>query len=97
MIPIETFLCSVSKSVRVEPVPEQAAVLPEESEREVVFSPPENVEVADVAAAAEEPELEPVAEVVDEVQEASQLVVESNTKIEEVTKKSYASIVMDFK
>ncbi|KVI12244.1 Nuclear transport factor 2 [Cynara cardunculus var. scolymus] len=42
-------------------------------------------------------EEEPVPEVVDEVPEISQLAVESNTKIEGVAKKSYASIVMDLK
>ena len=35
----------------------------------------------------------PVAEVVDEVPDDSLMVVESNSKIEEVPKKSYASIV----
>ncbi|XAR58752.1 hypothetical protein NMG60_11014278 [Bertholletia excelsa] len=39
----------------------------------------------------------PVAEVVDEVPDDSQLVVEPNSKIEEVPKKSYASIVMVMK
>ncbi|GFY82125.1 hypothetical protein Acr_02g0003650 [Actinidia rufa] len=39
----------------------------------------------------------PVAEVVDEVPDDSLMVVESNSKIEEVPKKSYASIVMDMK
>lgn len=88
----------VPKSVPVveDPVPEEAVVLAEESEGEVVFHPPEAVEVAAAAVEVEEEE-EPVAEVVDEAQEASQLVVESNTKIEEVPKKSYASIVMDLK
>lgn len=38
-------------------------------------------------------EEEPVAEVVDEVPDVSQLVVESEAKIEEMPKKSYASIV----
>ncbi|KAL4587938.1 hypothetical protein LXL04_000815 [Taraxacum kok-saghyz] len=88
----------VPKSVPVveDQVPEKTAVMPEESEGESVFNPPENVEVAaaEVEAAVEE---EPVAEVVDEVQEASQLVVESNTKIEQLPKKSYASIVADLK
>lgn len=86
------------KSVPVveDPVPEEAVVLAEESEGEVVFHPPEAVEVAAAAVEVEEEE-EPVAEVVDEAQEVSQLVVESNTKIEEVPKKSYASIVMDLK
>lgn len=69
-------------------IPEQVAVPTEEPEVEAFSNPPEIVEVAVV-----EEEEEPVAEVVDEVQEVSQLVVESNTKIEEVPKKSYASIV----
>ncbi|KAJ9543454.1 hypothetical protein OSB04_023161 [Centaurea solstitialis] len=74
------------------PAPAPAPVpVPTEEPEEEVFNPPENVEVAVVE------EEEPVPEVVDEVQEASQLVVESNTKIEEVPKKSYASIVMDLK
>lgn len=38
-------------------------------------------------------EEEPVAEVVNEVPDVSQLVVESEAKIEEMPKKSYASIV----
>ncbi|GMH27941.1 hypothetical protein Nepgr_029784 [Nepenthes gracilis] len=50
-----------------------------------VYNPSENGEVVE--------EEEPVAEVVDEVQNESLMVVESNSKVEEVTKKSYASIV----
>lgn len=64
---------------------EQAAVLPEEPEAEQIV-PVENGEVPTI-------EEDPVPEVVDEVQDSSQLVVESHTKIEEVPKKSYASIV----
>ncbi|KAI3772856.1 hypothetical protein L6452_04050 [Arctium lappa] len=69
-------------------IPEQAAVLTEESKAEEIVTM-EN---------GEEPTLEeedPVPEVVDEVPEIPQLAVESNTKIE--PKKSYASIVMDLK
>ncbi|PWA95417.1 hypothetical protein CTI12_AA051210 [Artemisia annua] len=58
-----------------------------EPQAEVVSSLPEKV------VEAVEEEEEPVPEVVDEVPEASQQVVQSNTKIEEVPKKSYASIV----
>lgn len=54
-----------------------------------VLNPPEN---GDVPVEEEE---EPVAEVVNEPQEVSQMVVETNTKIEEVPKKSYAKIVSD--
>ncbi|KAI3742064.1 hypothetical protein L1987_59744 [Smallanthus sonchifolius] len=70
-------------------VPEQAAVLTEESQAEQVV-PVENGEVLTV-------EEDPVPEVVDEVPDSSQLAVESHTKIENVPKKSYASIVMDMK
>lgn len=66
-------------------IPEQAAVLTEESQTEKVV-PVENGEVL----TAEE---DPVPEVVDEVQDSSQLAVESNIKTEELPKKSYASIV----
>ncbi|KAI7743743.1 hypothetical protein M8C21_017712, partial [Ambrosia artemisiifolia] len=74
-------------------VSDQVVEPPEESQGEVVLNPPENV-VVEVAAVDEE---EPVPEVIDEVQETSQPAVESSTKIEEVPKKSYASIVMDLK
>ncbi|KAL8215085.1 hypothetical protein R6Q57_004534 [Mikania cordata] len=73
--------------------PDQVVEPSEEPQGEVVINPPEN-EVVEAAVVEEE---EPVPEVVDEVQEASQLVVESSIKIEEVPKKSYASIVMDLK
>lgn len=63
-------------------------MLAEESNGEEVYDPPANVEVSVVEAE------EPVAEVVDEVQDDAQMVVESTTiKIEEVPKKSFASIV----
>lgn len=51
-----------------------------------VYNPPENGDVPVV-------EEVPVAEVVDEVEDDTQMVVESNAKIEELPKKSYASIV----
>ncbi|MFS7930197.1 putative Ras GTPase-activating protein-binding protein [Helianthus anomalus] len=70
-------------------IPEQAAVLTEESEAE----PAVLVENGEVPAVEEDP----VPEVVDEVQDSSQLAVESHTKVEEMPKKSYASIVMDMK
>ncbi|KAJ0611705.1 putative Ras GTPase-activating protein-binding protein [Helianthus annuus] len=84
----------VIESVHVEEnhVTDQLVEPPEESQAEVVLNPPENVAV-EVAIVEEEA----VPEVVDEVVEPSQPVVESSTKIEEVPKKSYASIVMDLK
>ncbi|CAK9140916.1 unnamed protein product [Ilex paraguariensis] len=72
-------------------VPDQTAVLVEEANGEEVYDPPSNGEVSPVE------EEVPIAEVVDEVQDDSQIVVESSTKIEEVPKKSYASIVKDLK
>lgn len=56
-----------------------------------VFNPPETVDVQVVE------EEVPVADVGNEVQDETKMVVESNIKIEEVPKKSYASIVMDLK
>ncbi|XP_035845248.1 nuclear transport factor 2 [Helianthus annuus] len=70
-------------------IPEQVAVLTEESEVE----PAVLVENGEVPVVEEDP----VPEVVDEVQDSSQLAVESHTKVEEMPKKSYASIVMDMK
>ncbi|KAL6978831.1 myosin ATPase, partial [Sarracenia purpurea var. burkii] len=55
---------------------------------EEAFNPLDSWEVSSM----EEEEV-PVAEVVDESPDDSQIVVESNSKIEEVLKKSYASIV----
>ncbi|KAK9057445.1 hypothetical protein SSX86_022280 [Deinandra increscens subsp. villosa] len=70
----------------------------EESLGEVVVNPPENVAVeAPVVEQEEAEEEEAVPEVVDDVQEASEPVIETSTKIGEVPKKSYASIVMDLK
>ncbi|KAM0019584.1 putative Ras GTPase-activating protein-binding protein [Helianthus debilis subsp. tardiflorus] len=70
-------------------IPEHVAVLTEESEVE----PAVLVENGEVPVVEEDP----VPEVVDEVQDSSQLAVESHTKVEEMPKKSYASIVMDMK
>lgn len=54
------------------------------------YIPFENGKIVD---AKEEQEEEPVSEVVNAVPDNSQLVVETNVKIEEAPKKSYASIV----
>nr|XP_043610207.1 nuclear transport factor 2 isoform X2 [Erigeron canadensis] len=72
-------------------IPEQVEVLTKEPLVEEAIDLPEKVEVTVVE------EEEPMPEVVDEVPEVSQLVVDTNAKIEEVPKKSYASIVMDMK
>ncbi|KAK3017455.1 hypothetical protein RJ639_006405 [Escallonia herrerae] len=70
---------------------EQTTVGSEEANGEEEYNLPENGDVSVV-----EKEV-PVAEVVNEVLDDSQMVVELNIKIEEVPKKSYASIVMDLK
>ncbi|XP_052170781.1 nuclear transport factor 2-like isoform X2 [Diospyros lotus] len=62
-----------------------------EVDGEEVVNPAENGEVS-----VDEEEVL-VAEVVDEIPDNSHVVVESDSKIEEVPKKSYASIVMDLK
>ncbi|KAL2239678.1 UNVERIFIED_CONTAM: Nuclear transport factor 2 [Sesamum indicum] len=72
-------------------VSEESTPSAEEALAGEVYNPPEN---GNVPIAEEEV---PVAEVVDEVQDDAQLVVESSAKIEEVPKKSYASIVMHLK
>ncbi|KAI7735700.1 hypothetical protein M8C21_032260, partial [Ambrosia artemisiifolia] len=75
-------------------IPEQAEkIIPvstEDSHSEKVVP----VEKGEVPIETEE---DPVVKVVDEVQESSQLEVESQTKTENAPKKSYASIVMDMK
>ncbi|KAG9143527.1 hypothetical protein Leryth_015959 [Lithospermum erythrorhizon] len=71
---------------------EQSTQSAEESNGGEVYNPPKN---GDVPVVVEE-EI-PVAEVVNEVQDESNMVVESNAKIEEMPKKSFASIVMDLK
>jgi hypothetical protein len=73
--------------VQDNPVSETTAALPEVVDREEVYNPSENGQ-----ASIEEEEV-PVAEVVDEVSDEWQIVAEPNSKIEEVPKKSYASIV----
>ncbi|KAL2540782.1 Nuclear transport factor 2 (NTF2) family protein with RNA binding (RRM-RBD-RNP motif) domain [Abeliophyllum distichum] len=72
-------------------VSEENSPSAEETNGGEVYNPPDNGELLTVE------EEVPVAEVVDEVQDHLQMVVESNVKIEEVPKKSYASIVMDLK
>lgn len=69
------------------PISEETNELSEETSEEEVHDPSENGEIE---VAEEEVS---VAEVVNEVPDDSQLIVESNIKIEEVPKKSYASIV----
>ncbi|XWS31241.1 hypothetical protein CRYUN_Cryun23aG0060700 [Craigia yunnanensis] len=66
---------------------EQLAALPEEANGLEVYNPSEN---GDCSIEEEEA---PVAEVVDEIPDDSQMVADSNSKIEEVPKKSYASIL----
>lgn len=81
-------------------------MLPQESqvhdeyviEQTNVVAPEDNGEEAPILSINGETEEaveeeEPVAEVVNEVPDVSQLVVESEAKIEEMPKKSYASIV----
>ncbi|XP_044501986.1 nuclear transport factor 2-like isoform X1 [Mangifera indica] len=69
-------------------VSDQTAVLSEEVNVEDVFYPTEN------GNGTIEEEETPVPEVVDEVPDDIHMVAESNSKIEEMPKKSYASIVM---
>lgn len=71
-------------------VPEQSTPPTEEAVAGEVYNPPEN---GDVLIVEEEV---PVAEVVDEVEDDTQMVVESSAKIEELPKKSYASIVSGY-
>ncbi|XP_059626238.1 nuclear transport factor 2-like isoform X2 [Cornus florida] len=73
-------------------ISEQTMVLAEVANGEEVYNPPDNGQVPVV-----EEEEEPIPEVVDEIQDGSQMIVASNSKIEEVPKKSYASIVMHMK
>ncbi|KAK4846418.1 hypothetical protein QYF36_016964 [Acer negundo] len=68
-------------------VPDQTDVLSEEINEEEVYSPTENGD-----GTVEEEEA-PVAEVVDEIPDDTHMDAESNSKIEEAPKKSYASIV----
>ncbi|CAN4102105.1 unnamed protein product [Withania somnifera] len=71
-------------------ISEQSTPSVEEANEGEVYNPPENVDVP------VEEEV-PVAEVVDEMPDDSQMVVESNTKSDDAPKKSYASIVMHLK
>ncbi|XVF32146.1 hypothetical protein REPUB_Repub17cG0056900 [Reevesia pubescens] len=66
---------------------EQLTALPEEANGPEVYNPSEN---GDDSIEEEEA---PVAEVVDEIPDDSQMVADFNSKIEEVPKKSYASIL----
>ncbi|XWS36594.1 hypothetical protein CRYUN_Cryun20dG0098000 [Craigia yunnanensis] len=66
---------------------EHPAASPEEANEPEVYNPSENGD-----GSIEEEEA-PVAEVVDEIPDHSQMVADSNSKIEEMPKKSYASIV----
>ncbi|PHT80297.1 hypothetical protein T459_18349 [Capsicum annuum] len=68
-------------------IPEESAPPAEEADVGEVYNPPENGDVPIV-----EDEV-PVSEVVDEVQDVPEVVVESDNKIGETPKKSYASIV----
>lgn len=70
------------------PVNEDSAPPVEEAVAGEVYSPSESNDVAIVV----EEEI-PVAEVVDEAEDDAQKIVESSAKIEELPKKSYASIV----
>ncbi|KAK6785946.1 hypothetical protein RDI58_014471 [Solanum bulbocastanum] len=79
-----------SPPVQQNHISEQSTLSVEEANEGEVYNPPEN---GDVPVEEEVP----VAEFVDEMQDDSQIVVESNIKIEDVPKKSYASIVMHLK
>ncbi|OIT36925.1 PREDICTED: putative G3BP-like protein isoform X1 [Nicotiana attenuata] len=72
-------------------ISEQSTPSAEEANGGEVYNPPENDNVPVVE------EEVPVAEVVDEVQGDSQMAAESNIIVEDVPKKSYASIVMHLK
>ncbi|KAF3668134.1 putative cytochrome 82C4-like [Capsicum annuum] len=71
-------------------ISEQSTPSVEEANEREVYDPPEN---GDVPVEEEVP----VTEIVDEMQDDSQTVVESNFKSEDAPKKSYASIVMHLK
>lgn len=75
-----------SPPVQQNHISEQSTLSVEEANEGEVYNPPEN---GDVPVEEEVP----VAEVVDEMQDDSQIVVESNIKSEDAPKKSYASIV----
>ncbi|XP_049410926.1 nuclear transport factor 2-like isoform X2 [Solanum stenotomum] len=79
-----------SPPVQQNHISEQSTLSVEEANEGEVYNPPEN---GDVPVEEEVP----VAEVVNEMQDDSQIVVESNIKSEDAPKKSYASIVMHLK
>uniref|UniRef100_A0A0V0I7I2 Putative ovule protein n=1 Tax=Solanum chacoense TaxID=4108 RepID=A0A0V0I7I2_SOLCH len=79
-----------SPPVQQNHISEQSTLSVEEANEGEVYNPPEN---GDVPVEEEVP----VAEVFDEMQDDSQIVVESNIKSEDAPKKSYASIVMHLK
>ncbi|CAN4098585.1 unnamed protein product [Withania somnifera] len=72
-------------------IPEESTLPTEEADVGEVYNPSEN---GDAPIVEEEV---PVSEVVDEVQEGSEVVLESDNKIGDVPKKSYVSIVMHLK
>lgn len=78
---------AVPAPVQENHVSEESTPPTEEAVVGEVYNPPENGDAPIV-----EEEI-PVAEVVDEVEDDTQMVVESSAKIEEMPKKSYASIV----
>ncbi|XVF21340.1 hypothetical protein REPUB_Repub12eG0082300 [Reevesia pubescens] len=90
--PVNNIEASLTPEQDPSPAPEdhiveQLAALPEEANGPEAYNPSENGD-----GSIEEEEA-PVAEVVDEIPDDSQMVADSNSKIEEVPKKSYASIV----
>ncbi|KAG8371720.1 hypothetical protein BUALT_Bualt13G0117500 [Buddleja alternifolia] len=98
--PIPVLVSDVVVPIAAEPIPapvqenhvsEENTPSAEETAAGEVYNPSED---EDVPITEEEV---PVAEVVDEVQDDAQMLVESSGKIEEVPKKSYASIVMHLK
>jgi hypothetical protein len=68
-------------------ISEPSPAVPEDVDGEEVYNPPEKVQDS-----IEEEEA-PVPEVVDQISDDWQIVAEPNSKMEEVPKKSYASIV----
>ncbi|KAK8555560.1 hypothetical protein V6N13_046088 [Hibiscus sabdariffa] len=90
--PINNTEASLTPEQDLSPAPEnhiveQLSASPEEANGQEVYNPSENGD-----GSIEEEEA-PVAEVVDDIPDDSQMVDDSNSKIEEVPKKSYASIV----
>ncbi|KAK8477363.1 hypothetical protein V6N12_007889 [Hibiscus sabdariffa] len=90
--PVNNTEASLTPEQDLSPAPEnhvvgQLSASPEKANGPEVYNPSEN---GDGSIKEEEA---PVAEVVDEIPDNSQMVDDSNSKIEEVPKKSYASIV----